>query len=86
MARKTVVKVLKAFTSGGVNYNPGDVHDLDSAEFQEELSRWPEGAVSGRLNNGFLVYDTVEVDTPAPKKPAIVKDKEPKPPATPDAP
>jgi len=85
MARKTIVKVLKAFTSGGVNYNPGETFDVDSESFKEDLSQWPDGALAGRLNNGFLVYDTVEIEAPAPKKPVIVKEPAPpkEPPVTP---
>lgn len=68
MARKkTIIRVLKGFTSGGVDYNPGAVIDLDSPERQEELARWPEDAVKNRLNNGFLTYDTVDVDVEEPK-------------------
>lgn len=70
MARKkTIIRVLKGFTSGGVDYNPGAVIDLDSPDRQEELARWPDDAVKNRLNNGFLTYDTVDVEEPKDEKP-----------------
>jgi hypothetical protein len=69
MARKkTIIKVLKGFVSGGVDYAPGSVIDPESPKDQDDLSRWPDDALKNRLNNGFLTYDTVDIEEKAAEK------------------